>query len=82
MVQAKATELSPITLAPYLIEFLELNELGENVLKNVPGVPGGGRQLGCHIQDVTTLPYIVLKVLIFALVGHLQKINKPINIRE
>lgn len=64
------TTLDDIT---HLVQLLELHELCEDVLQGVLGVPGSGRQLGRHSQDVATLPHVVLQVLILALIGYLHQ---------
>lgn len=52
--------------APYLVEFLKLHHLEENVLQDVLGIPLCVVQFGSHAQDFTTFPYIELEVVVGA----------------
>ena len=47
-----------------LIELFELDNLMQDILQHVLGIPHFGFELGGNSQDVSTLTHIVLKVLI------------------
>jgi len=48
----------------YLVEFLELDDLCEDILEDGLGIAGVLGQVRGHPQDVATLPHIVLQVII------------------
>lgn len=50
----------------YLIKFLKLHNLEENVLQDVLRIPLIFIQLWCHPQNFTTFPYIEFKIIICA----------------
>ena len=59
------THLFP-TPSPHLRGLLKLHQLREHVLQNVFGCPPVPRQLRAHAHHLTTLPDIILQILLCA----------------
>lgn len=56
--------LEGVLRVTHLIEFLELNNLEENVFQNVLGIPLIFIQLQSHSQNFTTLPHVEFQIII------------------